>query len=483
VSFKKVLAILFGLLVLGMLSMGVLVAVFLPRYVHGAVQEQARRRGIALEPGDISVGLGWLQIKDSKVSLVGVPAIQATVGIIDVELDGLTPKRFTLNRASIQLTGEATVQEDLASWLRAHQSEFSEPVFVKPLSVEFRQAAKGDPALRIADGELSADRDHMRLNARELALASRKLGAMRLSAKKDSAELGITLGISELDNPILSVEARTGETRNFHAALSPVALGRLGAALQLELPLPLVIASGTFDAELPRVMTPLSHPSGRTDITLKGYVPPHPLELDGFVFGDSTEFSSRYTVFPEQLRVAFEDMRVKAGSFELKGTGSLGMDAGGPSLRMNLTGSLPCAALASAAAETRLGKALGRLTGKAAREALNGGVTVKVSVQASLLALDKPRILKTITPGCGLKPLTLGELRALGELLPSALDPAVGDDLAKLLKGPLPALPNLGPGTQIDLSQLGALPLPKLPLPPASASKQAVPPPAASSEH
>ena len=67
------------------------------------------------------------------------------------------------------------------------------------------------------------------------------------------------------------------------------------------------------------------------------------------------------------------------------------------------------------------------------------------------------------------------ELQALGELLPDALDPAVAKDLDALLKNPLPALPNLGPDTKLNLPNLNALPLPQLqlPVPPQAGTKKA----------
>ncbi|MGC4095229.1 MAG: hypothetical protein QM756_46370 [Polyangiaceae bacterium] len=106
-SFKKVLAILLGLFLLVGLTGVLVVAVFLPRYVRRTVIEEAERRGIALEPGDIGFGWGWAQIKGSKASLIGVPEVRATVSVIDVELKGFVPQRFTVNGLAIQVVGEA----------------------------------------------------------------------------------------------------------------------------------------------------------------------------------------------------------------------------------------------------------------------------------------------------------------------------------------------------------------------------------------
>lgn len=475
-SLKKVIAILFGLFALGALGVGVAVAVFLPRYVRNSVIEQAKRRGIELEPGEVSFGLGWVQLKDAQLSLLGIPGIRARAGIIDVELARLVPQRFTLNQVKIEAAGSAaSLEANLASWLRAHEAEFTEPVFMKPVELEYRQQEKGDVSIALSDAEVSADKQQMRLVTKRLNVEQHELGAVRLNAKKDHAELAFTLGVSELENPTLSFEAQNGEHWKLHLALAPILVSRLASALHTELPFPNVTASGTFDLDLPRTMTPVSHPSGRVDAILKGYVPPHPVELDGFVFGDTTTIGARYVVIPEQLKLLLEDVQLKAGAFELKGSGAVGVESGAPRLRLTLGGALPCAALAGAAAETRLGAALGRVGGKAARVTLAGTVGVKVAVDADIMSLDKPRVLKTIVPGCGLKPLTLGELRALGELVPEALDPAVVNDLANLLNSPLPALPQLGKDTKIDLSQLGALPLPTLPLPAPASPKASTP--------
>jgi hypothetical protein len=476
VSSKKILAILFGLFALGAAGMAIVLAVFLPRYVRGQVIEQAKRRGVELEPGEVSFGLGWVQLKDAQLSLVGIPNIRARAGIIDVELDRFVPRRFTLNQVKIEASGSAaTLEANLGTWMRAHEAQFTEPVFMKPLDVEYRQQEKGEVSIALNEGEVSAEKDRLKLVAKRATAEQHELGAIRLNGKKDYAELALTLGLSELDNPTLSFEAQRGEHWKFHVALAPVVVARLASALKTELPFSNVTASGTFDLDLPRVMSPVSHPVGRADATLKGYIPPHPAELDGFVFGDTTVVGTRYTVIPEQLKLLLEDTHLKAGAFELKGSGSVGVETGTPRVRLNLTGALPCAALAGAAAQTRLGAALARVSAKAARTTLEGSVGVRVVVDAELMNLDKPRVLKTIVPGCGLKQLSLSELRALGELLPEALDPAVANDLANLLNSPLTALPQLDKDTKIDLSQLKSLPLPTLPLPAPALPKPTTP--------
>jgi hypothetical protein len=480
VSLKKVLLVLFALFTVGAIGIAVLLAIFVPRFVEQEVIAQAEARGLTLDPGDISFGWGWLQLANAKVSLIGVRGLSLTCAIVDVELDGLTPQRVTVNQVKAEAVGDAVaLGQALDGWRRAHEKSLTEPIFVKPLSFELSRDAKADPVLSLSGGEFRLEKERASVRATSVKFDGRELGALSIASENDRTRIGLTLGMSALDNPLVTLDVQSAPKSALHLALSPVALGRLGALVGKELPLPEVLLDGSVDAALAPNSTPPAGVSGRADFNLKGYVPPHPVELDGFVFGDTTSFGANFAVEPEKLRVRLSQAVVKAGNFALEGGGELRLEGAGGRLVLALNGQLPCNTLAGVAAETRLGRALGRVTGKAARQVLSGAVGIRVAVDANLADLPHARTLKTITPGCGLKPLTLAELTALGELLPEALDPKVAQDLDALLKGPLPTLPNLGPDTQLNLPNLNALPLPtlKLPIPaPAqSGTKKAAP--------
>jgi hypothetical protein len=251
-----------------------------------------------------------------------------------------------------------------------------------------------------------------------------------------------------------------------HVALSPISVNRLGGIFGLRLPHEEITASGTFAIRIPEGVAAGSRITGIVDVLLKGYVPPHPAELDGFVFGDTTSVSTRYSLEPEAMRAVLSESRVKAGRFELAGGGELRATLAGAELELALSGSLPCNALASAMAESRLGRALGKVSGKAAMQVVGGSVGVHVAVRARSTEPDKARVLKTITPGCGLKQLTFEELVKLGELVPEALDPKVAKDFEALLKKNLPGLPLLVPPPK--LPEFPGIPLPQFPKPPAA---------------
>jgi hypothetical protein len=476
VSAKRILLILFGLFSVAIIAIAVVLAIAIPRWVEGQVHTQAKARGFEIQAGEISFGWQWVQISDATISLIGVPEMTSKVGVIDVQLSGFEPQRVTVNRVAVDAAGDLLkLATALESWRSAHAKDLHEPLAMKPFTLRAATSKGAPPVVLLDGGELTLASDRVTSRATSFTAFGHALGGVTLLREPDHVRVGFTLGQSALENPTLSLEQTGASARAFHLALAPIPLAKLGAALGVELPLAETVLSGTLDVNTTGAITPLSHFSGRADFTLKGYIPPHPIELDGFVFGDSTTLSSKFEVEPELLRVRFSELAVKAGSFELKGEGELRLEAlDHGRLTASLRGSLPCAALAAAAAQSRLGQALGRLTGKAALQTLSGGVGVRVAVDADTRELEKARVLKTITPGCGLKPLTLAELQALGELAPGALDPAVLRDLDALLKGPLPTLPNLGPGLNLKLPALPRFPA--LPSKPAASSKPATSP-------
>jgi hypothetical protein len=175
---------------------------------------------------------------------------------------------------------------------------------------------------------------------------------------------------------------------------------------------------------------------GKLSATLKGFVPPHPPELDGFVFGDVTTFDTDLTIDGARNRVTLTSSTVKAGKFELKGGGSVVREGQSASVDLELKGALPCDALAGAAAESRLGQLLGRVSGKQGKRTalaiVRGDVSVDVGIKASTKDLLNAKLTQKIGVGCGLRPLSLAELIAL---TPNAKDlQGIGNEVGKKLE-------------------------------------------------
>lgn len=473
-SAKKVLLGLVALGLVVLVGLGVAALIFVPRYVEREVIAAAKQRGIELEPGEISFGWGWVQVANSRARLVGVRSVQLELKLADVALDGRLPLVFALADVRAEVTGNPlAVADELSAWSKAYEKLTPEPVTINGLSLSFRSAAGAEPELTLSGAKMVAKAGRVTLDAPKARLYGRELGPLRLGRDPEKVTLLVTLGQTPIDNPLLNVEIRSAEQTLVHVALRPITVGELGKALAVGLPRPEIGISGSADLSVPKSLLS-GRVTGRVDFALKGYVPPHPLELDGFVFGDTTTVASALELQPERLRIEIKDARVKAGRFEVTGGGELRAEGRNQGrLLLSLRGELPCNALAGVVAETRLGRALGKLSGKAARTVIGGGVGVRVSVDVSTENPDKAQIVKTITPGCGLRPLSFEELVKLGELAPEVLDPAVLADLKKVLEEGVhapanSALPNL------EIPGLGKLDFPSFPglgKPPAGGSK------------
>jgi hypothetical protein len=129
---------------------------------------------------------------------------------------------------------------------------------------------------------------------------------------------------------------------------------------------------------------------------------------------------------------------------------------------LTLSGQLPCSALASVEANSRvskiLGSELGAKAGQFAEKLINGSVAIGLSISADTRNLAAAKVERTIGVGCGLHPLTLAELAKLMPLPP---------DVTALLQS-LPTLP-------ADLSNLPALPAMPSGLPPLPSGAPALP--------
>jgi hypothetical protein len=403
-----------------------------------------------------------------------VRSVQLELELADVALDGRTPLVFALAGVRAEAAGNPlVVADELSAWSKAYEKLTPEPVTISGLSLSFRSAAGAEPELTLSGAKMVAKAGRVTLDAPKASLYGRALGPLRLGREPEKVALLVTLGQTPIDNPLLNVEIRSADQTLVHVALRPITVGELGKALGLALPRPEIGISGSADLSIPKSLLS-GRVTGRMDFALKGYVPPHPIELDGFVFGDTTTVASALELQPERLRIEIKDARVKAGRFEITGGGELRAEGKNQGrLLLSLRGELPCNALAGAVAETRLGRALGKLSGKAARTVIGGGVGVRVSVDVSTENPDKAQIIKTITPGCGLRPLSFEELVKLGELAPGVLDPAVLADLKKVLEEGVhapanSALPNL------EIPGLGKLDFPTFPglgKPPTGGSK------------
>lgn len=466
---------------------GVALLVILPKYVESKVVSTAHEQGVELEPGEISFGWGWVQVDSSKVQLDRVRSIQAQLGRMAVTLDGLTPLAIDLTNVDVLVTGSVTnVALELSEWTKAHPSAYALPLSAKNVHARFIEASGSAPWLDVAAGSLTHTATGGVFAAEHATFEGVDLGRVGAGFVREASSIALGFGESDLGHAPLRIEvspALTPPTATI--TLAPTAAEKLAKPLGM----PLTVTGVTVSSQ-----TTLSFPGGplagviegATTVNLKGYVPPHPFELDGFIFGDLTTFSSNFSIPAIRDRIALKDTKLVAGKFQLVGDGLLVRGSDHSSANLQLHGSLPCSALAGVEAESRLGKILGAAAGakggEVARQLINGSVAVGLKISVDTRNLAGAKLERSIGVGCGIHPLSLAELEKLFPLPPGAADllanlPSFTGDLSALpalpnvagLPSSLPPLPSGLPGLPAGLPKLPTLTLPDL-TPPASSS-------------
>jgi ADP-dependent NAD(P)H-hydrate dehydratase / NAD(P)H-hydrate epimerase len=460
----RALALLGAALALVAVLLGAVALVLVPRYITREAIRRAREHGIELELGTLDYGWEWAAISNAKARLVGVGGVLLRIDHLVVDLDGMNATRLDFVGLGVEADGSLpALLLDLSAWTKRFPTAYALPLSARNVSVAWRPEAGNAPWLEIAGGTLATSPAGSVMVAEHTKVAGIDIGRSGTNWTAQQSSVALGLGEPELDKAPLRLDADLSVPRpRVTVTLAPIALDRLAGPFAVALPIQGVTASSTLvldfasrDAALPE--------SGTVKITLDGWIPPHPPELDGFVFGRTTVVESKLTFAPDAKTLTLTDSTVTAGRFVLKGGGTLTREPGELKVALVFDGALPCDALAAAAAESRLGRLLGRLSGqkggKLAKQVVGGTVGVRVTVEGSTKDLSGAKVNRTIGIGCGLRPLTLEDLRALGDTLLATDLAKLSSELEKMTglpKGTLPVPPPLPSG-------LPPLSLPTLP--------------------
>jgi hypothetical protein len=355
---------------------------------------------------------------------------------------------------------------ELGEWARNHPDALAAPLVASKVSVKVAEAPATAPWLELSGGVLTRTVAGAAFSAESCKLSGFELGKVGAGYGLTGGDVSIGFGDQKAQAAPLRLDASVNAkgAGKMSMVLTPTKLGLLGQGLGIPLPLPEVVASGHAELSLPAGALDGVEIRGKLSTRLEGFTPPHPPELDGFVFGNVTTFDTDLALDGARSKVTLSNSKVKAGRFELSGGGNVTRT--GPtdaSIQLDLKGTLPCDTLAGAAAESRLGQLLGRASGKQGKRTalaiVRGDVGVDVGIQATTKDLQHAKLTQKIGIGCGLRPLSLAELLAL---TPNAKDlQAIGNEVGQKLEDigkdlglppvpsalPLPSLPQI----QIDL--------------------------------
>jgi hypothetical protein len=444
--------------------LGAVAYVLIPRYITREAIRRAREHGIELELGTLDYGWEWAHISGAKARLVGVNGVLLRIDQLVVDLDRANVTRLDFVGLAVEADGSLpALLLEVSAWTKRFPSAYTLPLSARKVSVAWRPDAGRPPWLEIEGATVATSPAGTVVVAEHTRVAGIDVGrsGTTWTAKQSSIALG--LGESELEKAPLRLDADLSVPKpRVTATLAPMALERLAGPFAVALPVKGVTVNATLTLDFPSREASLPE-SGLVKLTLDGWIPPHPPELDGFVFGRTTLVESKLAFAPDGKTLTLSESSVTAGKFVLKGGGTMTREPSELKVSLTLDGALPCDALASAAAESRLGRLLGRLSGqkggKLAKQVVGGTVGVQVKVEGSTKDIAGAKVTRTIGIGCGLRPLTLDDLRALGDTLLAADLQKLSSELEKvtgLPKGSLPVLPGLP-------SSLPALPPPTLP--------------------
>ncbi len=374
---------------------------------------QALERGVVLEPGKLGVGVGWVELVDSRFTLLGVRGVSGTLDRFQVDLSGLTPKKITVHGLHVEAVGDpATLAGDARKWVDTYRKTFVTPLAASKVAARWRPAADAKPIVELPDVAVAPGAKGTIVDAPGASVSGVMVGPLHAEIVKDTATLTLGLGSPPPAKPPLTA---TIEPTKADVTLAPMDVSGVTALLGVKLPLANVKLGATLQVERPEG-GPIT---GKLSADLHGFVPPHPRELDGIVFGGTTHVETAFAVAKDEQSAALDHATVTAGAFKLAGKGLVTRQGDHARVQLDLSGNIACTDVATSAAQSRLGRVVGAWVASAARQALKGSVGVVVRIDALSNDLDHAKVLKTIGIGCGLKPLPLPTLELPDIQLPA----------------------------------------------------------------
>ncbi|MFO0589141.1 MAG: hypothetical protein U0441_16435 [Polyangiaceae bacterium] len=389
-----------ALAIVGVLGAAALaIVIFGPGYARGRILEEAQARGVVLAFGDVDLGWTKIRLHDARVALSGVQDFEAAASSIDVDIADGQPRSIVAHDLSITLTG-TEVLTDLGAWKNAHAAALAAPFSAEGAHVEWHPSSGAAAALSLDDAKVSVDPQKGSIDAGATKFIGRDAGPVTL-AWSAPAE-GFVVDIQPLEAPLSAAHIQVRGAKDgprVKLTLARTALGPLQSALGIPKGSEGLQADGEVEMPVPSLAKP-APVTGTLRLAVKGYTPPHPRELDGILFGDTTTVKSKFEVAADLGSAKLTDLTAEAGALSLSGGGELTREGLDARVQLKLKGSIPCSSLATSAAVSRLGSGLGRLAGGLAAGALTGNVGVSISVDARASDVKGAKITQSARIGC-----------------------------------------------------------------------------------
>jgi hypothetical protein len=361
------------------------------------VTRQAEERGLAITFRDVRAqailpwedGQPMLVVDEVVVSSREFPDVEATVQRLTIPLRGtfpvFEPERVFVSDVSVDAPTFAAL---LAVEASAKSGGLSKtPATIEGARLKLRSITEGLPLPLIA-------------RVSTISLEGGRVELTDVTAELPLPFVGFSIGPSSAD-----IRREPPITRVVLAdyPFATLTLDDEGKTIAIDVdPTPSAVVEKLLRTKLPET-TVSAHVeiepkkrSGKFRVELGGWIPPHPPEASGIVFGKSTTISGGVRV--DGFMIYLNDLRIKAGAFEVKGSGSINLATG--AIDVELKGSVACAEAAVSAAGSRLGREAALLAGVALRGRLGGSVHVVVRVDGKISDIENVRIVPSATIAC-----------------------------------------------------------------------------------
>jgi hypothetical protein len=373
------------------------------------VQREASRFGITLEYARISLKRNRVDLGGARLRLAGVSGMRVEIATVSAQIEGLTVKAVEAADATISLEGSVADRLlELGAWSSDHAAFFQMPGSSSGVRITWIAAPGEAPWLDLTRGTLAASGTGATFHSPSASLLGVPVGALGAVWAADGTTLSIGLGKETLAEAPIRLDLHpaakppTGEL-----TLKPLKLEDLGAPLGLSLPAPGAVVEGSATLTMGGGRVGSEVVDGSLSMTLTGWVPPHPRELDGIVYGNRTTLSTTLHFSEDRKKLTLTDTVVAAGAFKLKGGGGVDRSSDHALAVLDLKGSLACSEVARSAALGNFGSFLGKILGDVARTTVSGTVGVSVHLEADSRDLKGAKIKQEVGVGCGLRLPTL----------------------------------------------------------------------------
>jgi hypothetical protein len=324
--------------------------------------------------------------------------VKVTASSVRLGRRGLSVASVDADGVAATVEGAATDRVlEVAAWSSDHPDTYRLSGSANNVRLEWRARADTPAWLTMTGGTFTTDGSNARFVATSTSAFGVPVGTVGASFSVDTSGLTIEAGKKQGGEAAVTASLKpAARPPTLALTLRPVELSALGTALGLSLPARGPVASGRADLTLGRAPAGMS---GTASLDLDGWVPPHPKYLDGVVFGKKTAVRTHVHVSEDKAAIKLDDLDVKAGRLDMKGSGSIAEEGNHATVRLDVSGPIPCTDLARSVASQELGGIFGDLAGRV----VTGSATVTISVEADTRDLGAAKVKPKVGSGCELK--------------------------------------------------------------------------------